>query len=171
MAGFILWFTGLSGAGKTTLAESVIAAIEDKMSIELLDGDVIRDKFPGTGFSEEERKKHILRVGYIAHLLEKHNVAVIVSLISPFRETRDQIRGMCSNFIEIHLSTSLETCEKRDVKGLYKKARSGEISSFTGIDSPYEPPLNPELVLNTDEISVQESTAEIINYLVSRGLV
>ncbi len=171
MAGFVLWFTGLSGAGKTTLARSVISVLEGKTPVEHLDGDVIREKFPGTGFTEEERKKHIQRVGFIAHLLEKNNVAVVVSLISPFRETRDDIRAMCTNFIEIHLSTNLSVCESRDVKGLYKKARNGEIKHFTGIDSPYEPPLNPELIINTEINSIEDSTAEIINCLVSRGLI
>ncbi len=171
MAGFVLWFTGLSGSGKTTLAKSVISAIEGKTPVEHLDGDVIRDRFPGTGFTGKERKKHIQRVGFIAHLLEKHNVAVVVSLISPFRETRDDIRAMCTNFIEIHLSTNLCVCENRDVKGLYRKARNGEIKHFTGIDSPYEPPLNPELTINTEIISIENSTTEIVNYLISRGLI
>ncbi len=153
----VLWMTGLSGAGKTTLA----LAIADKLKnlghkVEVLDGDVIRQVFPQTGFSRLEREQHVKRVGFIASLLEKHGVIVIGSLISPYRESRDFVRGLCQNFLEVHVSTPLETCEARDPKGLYKKVRRGEISGFTGIDDPYEEPLNPEVVLDTAHYSLDE---------------
>jgi len=155
---FVLWFTGLSGAGKSTLADKMYDYLKQKrLRVERLDGDIVRSIFPDTGFSREERDKHIKKVGYLASILERNGVIVIASFISPYREARGFVRNLCDNFIEIHVKAPLSTCEQRDVKGLYKKARAGEIQHFTGIDDPYEPPENPEIVVDTDKVSVEES--------------
>ena len=162
----VIWFTGLSGAGKTTLAEKLAAYLKAKgEKCELLDGDTVRNIFPQTGFTKKERDEHVKRMGFLASMLERNGVTVLASFISPYRESRDFVRKMCRNFVEVYVSTSLEVCEKRDVKGLYKKARSGEIKSFTGIDDPYEPPLHPEITINTAEETVEESLAKLIDYL------
>ena len=162
----VIWFTGLSGAGKTTLAEKLAAYLKAKgEKCELLDGDTVRNIFPQTGFTKKERDEHVKRMGFLASMLERNGVTVLASFISPYRESRDFVRKMCKNFVEVYVSTSLEVCEKRDVKGLYKKARNGEIKSFTGIDDPYEPPLNPEITINTAEETVEESLERLINYL------
>ena len=162
----VIWFTGLSGAGKTTLAEKLAAYLKAKgEKCELLDGDTVRNIFPQTGFTKKERDEHVKRMGFLASMLERNGVTVLASFISPYRESRDFVRKMCRNFVEVYVSTSLEVCEKRDVKGLYKKARSGEIKSFTGIDDPYEAPLHPEITINTAEETVEESLAKLIDYL------
>ena len=162
----VIWFTGLSGAGKTTLAEKLAAYLKAKgEKCELLDGDTVRNIFPQTGFTKKERDEHVKRMGFLASMLERNGVTVLASFISPYRESRDFVRKMCKNFVEVYVSTSLEVCEKRDVKGLYKKARSGEIKSFTGIDDPYEAPLHPEITINTAEETVEESLAKLIDYL------
>ncbi|MBO4711867.1 adenylyl-sulfate kinase [bacterium] len=163
----VIWFTGLSGAGKTTLAEKLAAYLKEKgKKCELLDGDTVRNIFPQTGFTKKERDEHVKRMGFLASMLERNGVTVLASFISPYRESRDFVRKMCRNFVEVYVSTSLEVCEKRDVKGLYKKARSGEIKSFTGIDDPYEAPLHPEITINTAEESVEESLEKLVKYLV-----
>jgi adenylylsulfate kinase len=163
---FVLWLTGLSGAGKSTLAEKVYGNIAcNGQKIERLDGDVIRNLFPSTGFTKQARDEHIKRVGFVASMLEKHGVIVIASFISPYRETRQFVRQQCNNFIEVYVSASLEECEKRDVKGLYKKARAGKIKNFTGISDPYEPPVNPEIIVNTEKQMVSESVAVLLNYI------
>lgn len=162
----VLWFTGLSGSGKSTLAEAVYKKLrEQKIKIEQLDGDIVRNIFPKTGFSKEERNRHVRRVGFLASQLEKNGVSVIASFISPYRESRDFVRNQCENFVEIHVSTPLEVCEQRDVKGLYKKARSGEIKQFTGIDDPYEEPVNPEIRIDTSKYSLEESVDIILKKL------
>lgn len=164
--GFVLWLTGLSGAGKSTLAEILyekIAATGKRC--EQLDGDILRDVFPKTGFSKEARDEHVRRVGFMASRLEHHGVAVVASFISPYRESRDFIRNLCDQFIEVHVKASLDECSRRDVKGLYKKAFAGEIKEFTGIDDPYEEPQNPEIVVNTDQQTIEESVDQIMNYL------
>lgn len=159
----VLWFTGLSGSGKSTISEAVYSKLENKgFKVEHLDGDSIRDIFPKTGFSKEERNRHIKRVGFLASKLEKNGVFVIASFISPYQETRDFVRNLCGNFIEVHVSTPLETCEKRDVKGLYAKARKGEITQFTGIDDPYEVPENPEIIIDTTNMTVVEAVNEVL---------
>lgn len=172
---FVLWFTGLSGAGKTTLADKVYDCIaRNGWRVEKLDGDMVRSVFPMTGFSREERDAHIKRVGFLASLLEKHSVIVIASFISPYREARQFVRDHCRNFIEVYVSASLEECERRDPKGLYRKARAGEIKNFTGIDDTYEIPLTPELVVDTENHTVKESVSTILNHLkrhVGEGLV
>ncbi len=159
----VLWMTGLSGAGKTTIAQSLLQKIQKLgYKVEILDGDVIRNIFPATGFTEAERNQHVKRVGYIASLLEKHGVIVIGSLISPYQESRDFIRGLCKNYIEIHVSTPLNICESRDPKGLYKRARNGEIKNFTGIDDPYEAPTRPDIVLDTSVLSLEDCVQTIL---------
>ncbi len=155
---FVLWFTGLSGSGKSTIADRVFEALENRgIKVERLDGDEIRAAFPATGFGKEERLAHIARVGYLASVLERNGICSIVSLISPYREARDKVRERCQRFIEVHVATPLAVCESRDVKGLYAKSRRGEIKEFTGLDDPYEAPHNPELVIETSNQTVAES--------------
>lgn len=159
----VVWFTGLSGSGKSTLAEALFKRLKDQnVKVEELDGDIIRNIFPKTGFSKEERNRHVRRVGFLASKLEENGVTVIASFISPYRESRDFVRSQCRNFVEVHVSTPLEVCEQRDVKGLYAKARAGEITQFTGIDDPYEEPLNPEIKIDTSKYSVDESVDIIL---------
>ena len=163
---FVLWLTGLSGSGKTTLAEGVYDLLKKRsFKVENLDGDIMRQMFPGTGFSKEERDNHIKRAGHLSHLLEKNDVIVIAAFISPYRQTRNYVRGLCENFVEVHVDCSLEVCEKRDPKGLYEKARAGKIQNFTGIDDPYEPPLKPEIIIETDKNDLEECVKQIIAYL------
>ena len=164
--GFVLWLTGLSGAGKSTLAEILFEKIAGMgKKCEQLDGDILRGVFPNTGFSKDARDEHIRRVGFMASRLEHHGVIVVASFISPYRESRNFVRNLCENFIEIHVRASLDECKRRDVKGLYKKALAGEIKEFTGIDDPYEAPENAEIVVNTDSQSVDESISQILEYL------
>lgn len=154
----VIWFTGLSGSGKSTLSEALYKALKKKgIKVEHLDGDVVRDIFPKTGFSKEDRNGHIRRIGFLASKLEQNGITVIASFISPYKEARDFVRGICSNFIEIYVATPLDVCEKRDVKGLYAKARAGEIKQFTGIDDPYEEPENPEIKIDTTNLSIDEA--------------
>ena len=162
--GFVLWLTGLSGAGKTTIAEALYQRL-DAMGVGYvrLDGDVLRGVFPNTGFSKEARDEHIRRVGFMASRLEHHGVIVIASFISPYREARQFVRNLCDNFIEVHVKASLEECRKRDVKGLYEKVANGEIKNFTGIDDPYEAPENPEIVVDTVNQTVDESVSQIMD--------
>ncbi|HEV56516.1 MAG TPA: adenylyl-sulfate kinase [Phycisphaerales bacterium] len=126
---------------------------------------MLRGRFPDTGFTRRERDEHIRRVGFMASLLEKHGVAVVCSFISPYRQARREVREMCRRFIEIYIRASVEACEARDVKGLYARARAGQIANFTGLDDPYEPPEKPELIVDTDRQDVDESLARITTYL------
>jgi adenylylsulfate kinase len=168
---FVLWFTGLPSSGKTTLANVVYEKISSNgYRGERSDGDKVRSIFPATGFSKEERNIHIQRVGLLASILEKNTIIVIASFVSPYQETRDFVRDLCRNFIEVYMATPLEECEKRDTKGLYKKARNGEIRYFTGIDDPYEVPNGPELTINTATESVEKSAEKIMRYLKERKL-
>jgi adenylylsulfate kinase len=160
----VIWLTGLSGSGKSTIAQGVFQYLSKNGNrVEHLDGDEVRIMFPQTGFSKEERDRHIRRVGYLAAMLEKHDVTVVASFISPYREARDFVRGQCRRFIEIYVATPLEVCEQRDPKGLYEKARRGEIKDFTGIDDPYEEPLNPELRIDTTGQLIDESIQIVVN--------
>ena len=160
----VIWFTGLSGSGKSTIADSVEAELRRRgFKVERLDGDTL------TGFTREERDTHVRRVGFLASKLEQHGVFVVASFVSPYRDSRAFVRGLCSSFIEVHVATPLEECERRDVKGLYAKARRGEIRNFTGIDDPYEPPSNPELVIDTREVSVEEAANRVLRILEKRG--
>lgn len=162
----VIWLTGLSGSGKTTIANHLMKRLKEKSVVPvILDGDEIRHAIKLQGFDEDSRKKHNLNVGYIASLFEKQGNIVIVSLISPYDDTRNEIRKMCSNFIEVYVSTDIEICIKRDPKGLYKKAQSGELKDFTGVSAPYYPPLNPEIILDTDNLNVNESASLIIDFL------
>ncbi len=163
---FVVWFTGLSGSGKSTLADLLHDRLMKRgYRVERLDGDVVRSVFPQTGFTREDRNEHVRRVGFLASMLEKNGVIVISSFISPYKESRDFVRNLCNLFIEIHVSTSLEECERRDIKGLYAKARKGEITRFTGIDDPYEEPENPEVRVDTGGKSELESVQEVEKYL------
>ena len=159
----VLWFTGLSGSGKSTIAKRVIDELRRAgREVEDLDGDAIREIFPQTGFTPAERDAHVRRVGYLASRLEGHGIFVVAALISPYEESRRFVRGLCANFIEIHVSTPLEECERRDIKGLYAKARRGEITGFTGIDDPYEPPVNPEVTIDTSKLSIDEAASKVL---------
>jgi adenylylsulfate kinase len=169
--GVTLWFTGLSGAGKTTISQAIEQKLKEQgYGVEVLDGDVVRQNLTkGLGFSREDRDENIRRIGFVASLLTKHNVIVLVSAISPYREVREQVRQKIGNFVEIFVNAPLTVCEGRDVKGLYKKARAGEIANFTGVSDPYEPPLNPEVECRTDLESLDESIDKVFNYLKSAG--
>ncbi len=163
----VIWFTGLSGSGKSTIADRVSTGLgRAGVDVERLDGDQMRDMFPGTGFSREQRNDHLRRVGYLASLLEKHGVTVIASFVSPYRESRDFARKLCRNFVEVYVSTPLAECERRDVKGLYRKARAGKVKNFTGVSDPYEAPKRPEVKIDTTGISVTEAADRVIEYLV-----
>ena len=164
----VIWFTGLSGSGKSTIAVWVAQALErEGHKVERLDGDTIRGIFPATGFTRPERDQHIRRVGYLASRLEKNGVFVVASLVSPYQDSRDFVRGLCDRFLEVYVATPLEECERRDVKGLYAKARRGEIANFTGIDDPYEPPSAPELTVDTSGLSVEQAGRQIMRLAVA----
>ncbi|MGA8217923.1 MAG: adenylyl-sulfate kinase [Solirubrobacterales bacterium] len=172
--GFTLWFTGLSGAGKTTISHLVEQQLRDRGSrIEVLDGDVVRENLSkGLGFSKEDRDTNIRRIAFVADLLSRNGVPVITAAISPYREIRDEAREMMgSRFIEVFVKASVEVCAERDVKGLYEKAFKGEIKEFTGVSDPYEPPLNPELILDTEHESAEDSAAKIVSLLEERQLI
>jgi adenylylsulfate kinase len=163
---FVLWFTGLSGSGKSTLADVVAKKLIDQgRKVERLDGDTLRGLFPNTGFSRQARDEHIKRVGFMASRLEHHGIIVVASFISPYREARQFVRRLCSNFIEVYLKASVEECARRDVKGLYKKVKNGEIKQFTGISDPYEEPECPEITLDTELQTVEDSVNTIMNYI------
>jgi adenylylsulfate kinase len=170
--GFVLWLTGLSGAGKSTIAAKLGPALAERgHRVELLDGDEVRTNLcQGLGFSREDRDTNIARIGYVAGKLAKHGVAVLVAAISPYRQARDRVRAEVENFVEIHVAAPVSTCAERDVKGLYAKALSGEIKQFTGISDPYEPPLAPEIVLHTEAETVDESVEQVIAWLEANGL-
>src|ERR687896_364490 len=169
--GFTLWFTGLSGAGKTTIAEIVEHELKERgRRVEVLDGDIVRTNLSkGLGFSREDRNINVLRIGFVANLLTRNGVAVIVSAISPYKEARDQVRRRIIDFVEVFVDAPLEVCAERDVKGLYAKAYSGEIPEFTGVSDPYEPPAAPELTLRTNEEEPQDSARRVIEKLEELG--
>jgi adenylyl-sulfate kinase len=174
--GFTLWFTGLSGSGKTTIAHLVGPELERRGKIvEYLDGDVVRTHLSkGLGFSREDRDTNIERIGWVASRLTRYGAAVIVAAISPYRETRKAARAMVEEFgpfVEVHVAASVDECERRDVKGLYAKARAGEITGFTGVDDPYEAPESPELLLDTEEHDPEESAGLVLAKLEALGLV
>ena len=172
--GFTLWLTGLSGAGKTTISHLVEKELRDRGSrIEVLDGDVVRENLSkGLGFSKEDRDTNIRRIAFVADLLSRNGVPVITAAISPYREIRDEARELMGDrFIEVFVKASVEVCAERDVKGLYEKAFKGEIKEFTGVSDPYEPPLNPELTLDTEHQSAEDSAAKILTLLEERQLI
>lgn len=174
--GFVLWFTGLSGAGKTTLSTHLAAELRAQgLNVEVLDGDEVRTNLSkGLGFSKDDRDTNIRRIGYVSRLLARNHVAVIAAAISPYREVRDEVRravsGNGAEFIEVFAKCSIDVLTDRDVKGLYKKALAGELKGFTGVSDPYEEPLNPEVVVETDRETVEASAAKILQVLRQRAL-
>jgi len=172
-AGVVLWLTGLSGAGKTTIA----MALEDRLRregrlVERLDGDVVRQSLSrDLGFSKEDRDRNIERVTFVAKLLARNGVVTLVSFISPYRKHREQARQEIDNFVEVHVHCPLDVCEARDVKGLYAKARAGELTNFTGIDDPYEDPESPEVIISTHEVTLDEGVEQLYQVLKERGVV
>ncbi len=169
--GVTLWFTGLSGAGKTTITQAVAEKLRaDGCKFEILDGDIVRENLTkGLGFSKEDRDTNIRRIGFVAHLLTRNGVIVLVSAISPYRAIREEVKATVGDFLEVFVNAPLSVCEGRDVKGLYKRARAGEIKSFTGIDDPYEAPLNPELECRTDLETLEESVGKVFAKLEELG--
>lgn len=165
--GFTVWFTGLPCAGKTTIADLVEQHIKETgRSVEVFDGDIIRQNLSkGLGFSKEDRDTNIHRVGFICNLLTRNGVANIVACVSPYRQVRDENRRLIGNFIEVYVKCPVEVCIERDVKGLYKKALASEIKGFTGVDDPYEEPLMPEVVCETDKETPQESCEKVLTKL------
>ncbi|MBA2311287.1 MAG: adenylyl-sulfate kinase [Actinobacteria bacterium] len=166
--GVVIWFTGLSGSGKTTIAHIVEdKLIESGVPIEILDGDVVRANLSkGLGFSKEDRDTNVRRIGFVAHLLQRNGVFVITAAISPYQSIREEARAMIKDFVEVYADAPLEVCEERDVKGLYAKARAGEIKGVTGVDDPYEAPAGPEVYCKTDDETPEESAQKVIDKLV-----
>jgi adenylylsulfate kinase len=161
----VFWFTGLSGSGKSTVAQEFYKQLKEAgLKVEYFDGDQIRSIFPQTGFNHDSRKEHVRRVGYLASILEKNGIFVVCSLISPYKDARLFVRDLCKNFVEIYVSTPLEVCEQRDIKGLYAKARRGEIANFTGIDHPYEAPENPELNIDTTSVPLDDAVSKVFEF-------
>jgi adenylylsulfate kinase len=172
--GFTLWFTGLSGAGKTTISKQIEGVLrERRQRLEILDGDVIRENLSkGLGFSKEDRDTNIRRIAFVADLLSRNGVPVITAAISPYAEIRDEARELMGDrFIEVYVKASVDTCAERDVKGLYAKAFAGEIKEFTGVSDPYEAPENPEVVCDTESETAEESAQRLLDYLESRELI
>jgi adenylylsulfate kinase len=170
--GFTLWLTGLSGAGKSTLASAVAERLRaEGAAVEVLDGDEVREHLSkGLGFSREDRDINVRRIAYVAKLLCRNGVAVITAAISPYRATREEARREIGDgFIEVYVNASLEECIRRDVKGLYGKAIAGAITSFTGVSDPYEPPTNPEVEVNTEHETLEESVEKVLDTLRQRG--
>ena len=159
----VLWLTGLSGAGKTTIANELVSRLSKTGPTILLDGDELRKLFPNTGFDKVSRILQAERTAQLAAYLEKAGNIVVVSLISPYQETRDYARSICSNFYEVYVATPLKICEERDPKGLYAKVRAGEIKNFTGVDDPYEEPMHPDVYIQTSDFSVKECANKILN--------
>jgi adenylyl-sulfate kinase len=168
--GVTVWLTGLSSAGKSTLSRAVYERLWARgHRVELLDGDEVRQHLSrGLSFSKEDRNENIKRIGFVAEMLARHGVIAIVSAISPYREVRDEVRARITNFLEVYVNAPIGTCEERDVKGLYRRARAGEIPGFTGIDDPYEPPLSPEVECRTDRETIAESAQKIVDAVEAR---
>lgn len=169
--GITLWFTGLSGSGKTTIALAVERRSKELgLRVERLDGDLVREYLTrDLGFSKDDRDENIRRVSFVASLLTRHGVIVLCSFISPYRKARREARDLIGNFAEIYVNAPLVVCEERDVKGLYKKARAGDIPEFTGVSDPYEEPEAPDLELRTDQLTVEECAEGVIKYLSEQG--
>jgi adenylyl-sulfate kinase len=172
--GFTIWFTGLSGAGKTTISDAIEPLLRERgiTKIEKLDGDVVRTNLSkGLGFSKEDRDTNIRRIGWVAEVLSRNGVCVIASAISPYRDIRDEVRGKIGDFVEVFVKCSIPELTKRDVKGLYEKALKGEIANFTGISDPYEEPLNPEVTVDTEAESLDESVNKVLATLEQKGYI
>lgn len=170
--GFVVWLTGLSGAGKSTIATALAAELQTRgrRRVELLDGDVVREHLSrGLGFSREDRDENVARIAFVAHLLARNGVAVVVSAISPYREARESARRTIGDFVEVHVAPPLEECIRRDVKGLYARAIAGEIPSFTGVSDPYEAPSNPEITVDTSVLDLPSSVACVTSALAALG--
>jgi len=169
--GIVLWFTGLSGSGKSTISDKLFEYLQKKgVCSERLDGDVMRQSLSkDLGFTKKDREKNIERAGFVANLLSRNGVIVLASFISPYVKQRQKLKEQVNNFVEIFIDTDLETCEMRDVKGLYKKARNGKLSNFTGISSPYENPVNSDIIIKTEEEGVDQAVIKIVNYLIEKG--
>ena len=169
--GVTLWFTGLPCSGKTTISQLVFERLQRaRLKVELLDGDVVRQKLTkGLGFSKEDRDENIRRIGYVCHLLSRNGVIAVGAAISPYRAIRDELRAMISCFVEIYVHCPLEVCMHRDCKGMYKRALAGELKNFTGVSDPYEEPVQPELVLHTDQETPEQSAEKVLEYLRVRG--
>jgi adenylyl-sulfate kinase len=173
MQGFTLWFTGLPSSGKSTLARGVEQVLLERgVNVEVLDGDEVRETLSkGLGFSKQDRDINIRRIGFVAKLLSRNGVAAIAAAISPYRDVRDEMRAAIGRFVEVYVACPIDVLKERDVKGLYKKALAGEIKHFTGVDDPYEPPLHPELVIESDHESVEESVGKIVRVLEVMGYI
>lgn len=171
--GAAVWFTGFSGAGKSTIADALTEKLKSEgYQLEVLDGDEVRENLTkDLGFSKEDRDTNIRRIGFVAKLLARNGVVVLVPVISPYRAIREEMRASINNFVEVFVNAPLSVCEARDVKGLYKKVRAGEIKQFTGIDDPYEPPTNPEVECRTDLEELPQSVDKIFNKLKELGYI
>lgn len=171
--GFVLWFTGFSGAGKSTIAGKVVGQLQERgVPVELLDGDEVRTHLSkGLGFGKEDRDINVRRIAWVAGLLSRHGVCAVTAAISPYRDIRAEARAMAEVFVEVFVDAPLEECRQRDVKGLYARADRGEIPNFTGVSDPYEPPENPEVHVHTDRQTPDESAEAVVAYLEQRGLV
>ncbi|MCD6448447.1 MAG: adenylyl-sulfate kinase [Thermoplasmata archaeon] len=170
--GVTVWFTGLPCSGKTTIAKELMKQLKEQgKDVELLDGDTVRDYIRNKDFSKEGRNKHLRYIALMAKLLAERGVVVLCSFVSPYRENRDFARSICENFVEVYVKTPVEVCIQRDVKGMYKKALNGEIKGFTGVDDPYEEPENPEIIVETDKESVEESVEKVMKKLKEMGYV
>lgn len=170
--GFTIWFTGLSGSGKSTVSRIVAARLRERgLKVEELDGDVVRTHLSkGLGFSKEDRDTNIRRIGWVCEVLSRNGVIAIAAAISPYREIRDEVRSKIPNFVEVYMECPLEVLVERDVKGLYQKALAGEIGNFTGVSDPYEPPFNPEVWCLTDGHEIPEQSADkILAYIAEQG--
>ena len=169
--GVAVWFTGFSGAGKSTIADALTEKLKSEgYQLEVLDGDIVRTNLTkGLGFSKEDRDTNVRRIGFVCDLLTRNGVLVLVAAISPYRAIREEIREKIGDFVEVYVSAPVEVCEERDVKGLYAKARSGEIKQFTGISDPYEPPTNPEVNCETHKETLEESVDKVIAKLEEMG--
>lgn len=171
--GFTLWFTGLSGAGKTTVSRVIEQELRARgMKVEVLDGDVVRENLSkGLGFSKEDRDTNIRRIGWVCEVLSRNGVVAIAAAISPYHEIRDELRRKIGNFVEVYAECPIPVLAERDVKGLYKKALAGEIKNFTGVSDPYEAPLNPEVTYHSDRETVRESAQKVLSKLEELGYV
>ncbi len=172
--GFTIWFTGLSGAGKTSISDAIEPLLRDRglTKIEKLDGDVVRTHLSkGLGFSKEDRDTNIRRIGWVAEVLTRNGVCVLASAISPYREIRDEVRRNVGDFVEVYVKCSIPELTRRDVKGLYQKALNGEIQNFTGISDPYEEPLHPEVTVDTEAEDLGESVSKVLAALEERGYI
>lgn len=171
--GFTLWLTGMSGAGKSTISDALMARFRAAGArVELLDGDIVRTNLSqGLGFSREDRDTNIRRIGFVSELLSRNGIIVVVAAISPYRATREEVRSKIANFVEVHVDCPIEVLAARDVKGLYKRALAGEVGNFTGISDPYEPPVNPDVQVRTDLETLEESVGKVWAELARRGLI